>query len=67
MIKELVETEHNYVEVINKLKKNFMRPLQAILSQSEHDIIFCKITASFLNRNVLLLIIKTIVCFLGIT
>lgn len=46
VIKELVETEHNYVEVINKLKKNFMKPLQVYLSQSEHDTIFCRISVS---------------------
>ncbi|XP_018323324.1 protein vav [Agrilus planipennis] len=43
VIKELIETEHNYVEVINKLKKNFMRPLQTILSADVHSTIFCKI------------------------
>ncbi|KAF5302731.1 hypothetical protein FQR65_LT08473 [Abscondita terminalis] len=43
VIKELVETEHNYVEVINKLKKNFMRPLQSLLRPELCATIFCKI------------------------
>ncbi|KAF5293253.1 hypothetical protein FQA39_LY13652 [Lamprigera yunnana] len=43
VVKELVETEHNYVEVINKLKKNFMRPLQTLLRPEVCAIIFCKI------------------------
>ncbi|KAB0802707.1 hypothetical protein PPYR_04893 [Photinus pyralis] len=43
VIKELVETEHNYVEVLNKLKKNFMKPLQAHLRPELRPIVFCKI------------------------
>ncbi|KAK4883494.1 hypothetical protein RN001_006813 [Aquatica leii] len=56
VIKELVETEHNYVEVINKLKKNFMRPLQSFLRPELCATIFCKINelheihTSFLNQ-----------------
>lgn len=44
VIRELVETEKNYVDVLTKLKKNFMIPLQQFLKPEVHSIVFCKIT-----------------------
>jgi hypothetical protein len=43
VIKELVETEKNYIEVLQNLQKYFMKPLTTILTQKEHSTIFCNI------------------------
>lgn len=46
VIKELIDTERNYVDVLGKLKKNFMKPLQSVLDEVTHGIIFYKIAVS---------------------
>lgn len=46
VIKELIDTERNYVDVLFKLKKNFMKPLQGILDEESHGIIFYKVSVS---------------------
>ncbi|XP_065334269.1 protein vav isoform X1 [Cloeon dipterum] len=43
VIKELVETEKNYIEVLQNLQNYFMRPLMSILPHRDHSIIFCNI------------------------
>ncbi|XP_059480997.1 protein vav isoform X2 [Neocloeon triangulifer] len=43
VIKELVETEKNYIEVLQNLQTNFMRPLVNHLQHKDHSIIFCNI------------------------
>ncbi|KAG5896470.1 hypothetical protein JTB14_005853 [Gonioctena quinquepunctata] len=43
VIKELLDTEKNYVEVLTKLKKNFMQPLMTQMRPEHHNIIFFKI------------------------
>lgn len=55
VIKELIDTEHNYVEVLNKLKKNFMKPLQSVLDETTHTIIFYKISVGSLKNFVSIL------------
>lgn len=47
VIKELIDTERNYVDVLFKLKKNFMKPLQAYLDEESHSTIFYKVSVSF--------------------
>lgn len=49
VIKELIDTERNYVDVLFKLKKNFMKPLQGILDEESHSIVFYKVSVSTLN------------------
>lgn len=52
----MLDTEKNYVDVLSKLKKNFMNPLQKILKPEVHCVIFCKINelhkihTDFLNQ-----------------
>jgi guanine nucleotide exchange factor VAV len=47
VIKELVETEKNYIEVLQNLQKYFMRPLQSQILAKEHSIIFGNIKVIF--------------------
>lgn len=49
VIKELVETEKNYIEVLQNLQKYFMRPLQSQILAKEHSIIFGNIRVSCLK------------------
>nr|XP_042895082.1 protein vav [Parasteatoda tepidariorum] len=42
-IKELIETEKNYIEALNMIIKHFMRPLKSILSAEVREIIFMNI------------------------
>lgn len=46
VINELIETEKNYVDVLNTLQKSFMRPLVNILPKDDFDIIFKGIKVS---------------------
>ncbi|XP_064457585.1 protein vav-like isoform X2 [Ornithodoros turicata] len=39
-IKELIETEKNYIEALNMITRDFMRPLKDFLSLEEHEIVF---------------------------
>ncbi|CAM1314469.1 VAV2 (predicted) [Pycnogonum litorale] len=43
-IKELVETEKNYVEALNMIIKYFMRPLKTVIRPEDRKIIFTHIT-----------------------
>lgn len=49
VIKELIDTERNYVDVLFKLKKNFMKPLQGVLDEESHGIVFYKVTVSVIE------------------
>lgn len=42
-IKELVETEKNYIEALNMIVKHFQRPLKDIISQEDRKVIFLHI------------------------
>jgi RhoGEF domain len=48
VIKELLETENNYLEVLNALKYKFMQPLEKYLSKDELRTIFPTIKVSCL-------------------
>ncbi|KAH9361414.1 hypothetical protein HPB48_003912 [Haemaphysalis longicornis] len=39
-IKELIETEKNYIEALNMITRDFMRPLKDVLTAEENEIIF---------------------------
>ncbi|XP_075548673.1 vav guanine nucleotide exchange factor isoform X2 [Dermacentor variabilis] len=39
-IKELIETEKNYIEALNMITRDFMRPLKDVLTSEENEIIF---------------------------
>ncbi|KAI1280472.1 Guanine nucleotide exchange factor VAV2 [Halotydeus destructor] len=39
-IKELVETENNYVEALNMMVRHFLRPLKNIMTQEDRHVIF---------------------------
>ncbi|KAG4079230.1 hypothetical protein HA402_006953 [Bradysia odoriphaga] len=43
VIRELIDTETNYFEVLIALKKKFMQPMEAVLSKDEIKIIFPRI------------------------
>lgn len=43
VIKEMLDTEKNYVDVLSKLKKNYMQPLINQMKPEHHGIIFFKI------------------------
>ncbi|CAG9815552.1 unnamed protein product [Phaedon cochleariae] len=43
VIKELLDTENNYVDVLSKLKKNFMQPLLKQMKPEQHHVVFFKI------------------------
>ncbi|XP_050296677.1 protein vav isoform X2 [Anthonomus grandis grandis] len=43
VIKELLDTEKNYVDVLNKLKMSFMMPLQGLMKTEDHTTVFHKI------------------------
>ncbi|XP_015839689.1 protein vav isoform X1 [Tribolium castaneum] len=43
VIKELLDTEKNYVEVLAKLKRNFMKPLANQMKPQDHEVVFYKI------------------------
>lgn len=43
VIRELIDTEANYLEVLNALKYKFMQPLEKLLSKEEIKIIFPRI------------------------
>jgi guanine nucleotide exchange factor VAV len=49
VIKELVETEKNYIEVLQNLQKYFMKTLEKHIFANEHSIIFCNIKVSCLE------------------
>lgn len=40
VINELIETEKNYVDVLNTLQKSFMRPLVNIITEDDYAVIF---------------------------
>lgn len=42
-IKELVETEKNYIEALNMIVKHFQRPLKDVISQNDRRVIFLHI------------------------
>ena len=46
VINELIETEKNYVDVLNTIQKSFMRPLYNILRRDDYEIIFKEINVS---------------------
>jgi len=37
---ELLETEGNYIEALNMLKKKFMKPLQSLIKDDDWKIVF---------------------------
>jgi hypothetical protein len=37
---ELLETEGNYIEALNMLKKKFMKPLYSLMKEDDRKIIF---------------------------
>ncbi|XP_029849038.3 guanine nucleotide exchange factor VAV3 isoform X2 [Ixodes scapularis] len=39
-IKELIETEKNYIEALNMITRDFMRPLKDVLTPEENEVIF---------------------------
>ncbi|XP_030764508.1 protein vav-like isoform X1 [Sitophilus oryzae] len=43
VIKELLDTEKNYVDVLSKLKNSFMIPLCNLMRSEEHSVVFHKI------------------------
>ncbi|KAJ8931541.1 hypothetical protein NQ314_015530 [Rhamnusium bicolor] len=43
VIKELLDTENNYVDVLSKLRNNFMQPLINQMKPEEHSTVFFKI------------------------
>lgn len=43
IIKELLDTEKNYVDVLNKLKNNYMQPLKSHMKLEKHSVVFFKI------------------------
>lgn len=43
VIKELLDTEKNYVDVLSKLKKNYMQPLTSNMKSEDHTTVFYKI------------------------
>ncbi|KAJ8917102.1 hypothetical protein NQ315_012592, partial [Exocentrus adspersus] len=43
VIKELLDTEKNYVDVLSKLKNNFMQPLMSQMRPEDHNTVFFKI------------------------
>ncbi|KAL1517114.1 hypothetical protein ABEB36_000923 [Hypothenemus hampei] len=43
VVKELLDTEKNYVDVLNKLKTSFMFPLQSLMKPDDHVQVFHKI------------------------
>ena len=42
-IKELIETEKNYIDALNMIINHFVNPLKKVLSQEDHKIIFMNI------------------------
>jgi guanine nucleotide exchange factor VAV len=42
-VKELVETEKNYIDALNMIVKHFVRPLKSVMPQKERHIIFLHI------------------------
>lgn len=44
---ELLETEGNYIEALNMLKKKFMKPLSSLLKDDDRKVIFFGIKVSF--------------------
>lgn len=44
VIRELLDTEKNYVEVLHKLKKNFMNPLMNLMAPDDFEVVFYKIS-----------------------
>lgn len=43
MIRELVDTENNYLDVLNALRYKFMQPMEKLLTKDEIRIIFPKV------------------------
>lgn len=39
-IKELVETEKNYIEALNMIVRNFLRPLKSVMTQNDRRTVF---------------------------
>lgn len=52
MIRELIDTETNYLEVLMALKKKFMQPMEAVLTKDEIRIIFPRIKVRTRNRRI---------------
>lgn len=46
VIKELMDTENNYVDVLNKLNTNFIVNLACSMRPQDHEVIFHKIPVS---------------------
>lgn len=63
VIKELIDTERNYVDVLGKLKKNFMKPLQNVLDEVTHGIIFYKIAVSYPSISKTNEVLRDVFCF----
>ena len=47
-VKELVETEKNYIEALNMIVKHFVRPLKSVISQKDRHILGLKIRSPLL-------------------
>lgn len=47
---ELLETEGNYIEALNMLKKKFMKPVTSLLKDEDRKIVFFGIKVSFCYR-----------------
>lgn len=47
VIKELLDTEKNYVQVLAKLKRNFMKPLCKQMKPEDHERVFYKISVIY--------------------
>ncbi|KAG1675829.1 Protein vav [Nymphon striatum] len=43
-IKELVETESNYIDALNMIVKHFMRPLKSVMRPEDRKVVFMHIT-----------------------
>jgi len=50
VINELVETERNYVDVLNGLQKHFMKPMAGFLSDEDYHTIFFGIKVRFVTQ-----------------
>lgn len=49
VIKELLDTEKNYVDVLSKLKNNYMLPLMNHMKSENHNLVFFKIKVGYYN------------------
>lgn len=49
VIRELVDTESNYFDVLQALKLKFMQPMEKLLSREELRIVYPKIKVNFVH------------------